>query len=124
MNIEVTEYQSVKKICPRCGCLNQASFPIGIEQAAQYGTMLRAIAVYLSQYQLIPYDRLSELFADLFGHDISQATLVDANRLCYANLEQVEEAIKNNLIESDVVSFDESGMRIEGLRQWIPLAFG
>jgi transposase len=119
LKIEVTEHQSEKKVCPRCGCLNQASFPAGVGQAAQYGTTLRSLAVYLNQYQFIPYDRLSELFADLFGHDISQATLVEANRACYETLGPVEEAIKKILTDSDVVGFDESGMRVEGLRQWV-----
>jgi transposase len=122
MKIEVTEHQSEKKICPRCGCLNQASFPVGVDQAAQYGNRLKSTAVYLNQYQFIPYDRLSGLFDDLFNHKPSQATLVEANRLCYEMVEPAEKAIKAELIKSKVVHFDESGMRIEGLRQWIHVA--
>lgn len=107
MKIEVTEHQSEKKICPRCGCLNQALFPNGVGQAAQYGSRLRSLAVYLNQYQFIPYDRLSELFADLLRHDISQATLVEANRECYELVEPSEKATKKELIMSDVVGFDK-----------------
>jgi len=122
MKIEVTEHQAERKICPRCGCLNKASFPEEAGQATQYGSRLKSIAVYMSQYQLIPYDRLSEIFLELFKHKPSQATLVEANLACYEMLEKAEEAIKNELINSAVVGFDETGIRINGLREWLHVA--
>jgi transposase len=91
IKVEVTEHRAGSKICPRCGHLNKASFPEEVQQPVQYGFRLKAIAVYLSQYQLLPYERTS--FADLFGHQLSQATLVNANEACYKILEPVEEKI-------------------------------
>ncbi len=69
---------------------NKASFPEEVQQPLQYGPRLKAIAVYLGQYQLLPYERTSELFADLFGHQLSQATLVNTNQACYEILEPQE----------------------------------
>ena len=119
VKIEVTEHQAEKKICPICGCLNDADFPEDVRQPAQYGPRLKAFGVYLSQYQLMPYDRLSELFADFFGHNLSQGTLVNANCSCYEILEPVEDEIKKQLIASHVIHLDETGMRIKGKREWL-----
>ena len=41
-----------------------APFPKGVTKAAQYGVQIKAHSVYLSQYQLIPYNRVQEYFAD------------------------------------------------------------
>ena len=122
MKVETTEHQAEKKLCPHCGCLNKASFPEEIQQPVQYGPRLKAIAVYLSQYQLLPYERTSELFADLFGHQLSQATLVNTNQACYEILEPVEEKIQQQVIDSPVVCFDETGMGINGKREWLHVA--
>lgn len=119
LKIEVTEHQAEMKICPGCGRLNEASFPEDVQQTTQYGSRLKASAVYLSQYQLIPYNRLSELFADIFAHNLSQATLVNANLSCYEILEHVEYEIKKQLIDSKVIHLDETGMRIKGIREWL-----
>jgi transposase len=41
-----------------------APFPEGVGKAVQYGNQLKAHAVYLSQYQLLPYKRVQQYFAD------------------------------------------------------------
>jgi len=118
IKVEVCEHQAESKICPNCGCLNKAAFPKEVAYPVQYGTRLKAVSTYLNQYQLVPFDRLSEAFVDLFGHQLSQGTLFDINRACYDILKPVEEAIKQQLIASPVDCFDETGMRIEGKREW------
>lgn len=118
IKVEVFEHQAESKICPNCGCLNKAAFPEDVAYSVQYGTRLKSVAAYLNQYQLVPFDRLSETFVDLFGHHLSQSTLIDINQACYEALESVEESIKQQLIASPVICLDETGMRIEGTRKW------
>jgi transposase len=122
IKVEVTEHRAESKICPHCGYLNKAPFPEEVQQPVQYGPRIKAIAVYLSQYQLLPYERTSELFADLFGHQLSQATLVNTNEACYEILEPVEEEIKRQVIASTVANFDETGMRTNGKGEWLHVA--
>jgi transposase len=118
IKVEVFEHQAESKICPNCGCLNKAAFPKEVAYPVQYGTRLKSVAVYLNQYQLVPFDRLSETFVDLFGHRLSQSTLIDANRTCYSILGPVEEDIKQQIIASPAICLDETGMLIEGKRKW------
>lgn len=118
INVEVFEHKSESKICPNCGCLNKAAFPKEVAYSVQYGTRLKSVAVYLNQYQLVPFDRLREIFIDLFNHRLSQSTLVDANLAFFDTLKPVEEAIKQQITESPVICLDETGMRIEGKRKW------
>lgn len=122
IKVEVVEHRAEIKPCPYCGYLNKAAFPKEVQQPVQYGPHLKAIAVYLSQYQLLPYERTSELFADLFGHQLSQATLVNANNTACEILEPVENEIKQQLITSPLVHFDETGLYINGRREWLHVA--
>ncbi|NOQ76208.1 MAG: hypothetical protein GQ475_00165 [Methylococcaceae bacterium] len=52
--IEVTAHRAEKKKCT-CGHITTAIFPSEITASVQYGTRIKAAAVYLNQYQLIPY---------------------------------------------------------------------
>jgi transposase len=119
LRIEVTEHQTQKTICGCCGHKNIAEFPEHITQPVQYGNNIKSLTVYLNQYQFLPFDRTTEFFLDLFGHPLSQATLMNSNHECYEKLENAETKIKNMIINSPVVNFDETGLRIEGSRQWL-----
>ena len=94
IKVEVTEHRTEEKICPHCGQLNEAFFPGGINQQTQYGSRIKSILTYLNSYQLLPYERTSELFSDLFDIELSAGTIVNANRVCSGALKSVEEMIK------------------------------
>ena len=122
IKIKVEEHRAEEKSCPHCGQLNRASFPEGVDQPAQYGPRIKASAVYLNQYQLLPYERIRELFLDLFGTGLSAGTIVNANRTCYGALKPVEEMIKDKITASGVVHFDETGLYTEQKRWWLHVA--
>lgn len=122
IKIEVIEHRAEEKSCPHCGQLNRAPFPEGVDQPTQYGTAIKAYAVYLNQYQLLPYERIRELFLDLFGTGLSTGTIVNANRTCYGALKPVEDMIKDKVTASGVVHFDETGLYTEKKRWWLHVA--
>lgn len=120
---KTTEHRAEVKICPQCKCKNTARFPDGIINTVQYGEKLKAIAVYLTQYQLIPYKRSAELIEDLFNHHLSQGSIVTFNESCYEKLRPIEDNIKNSIISSTgAVHFDETGMYVEKKRKWLHVA--
>ena len=47
--------------------MTTAGFPDGVNAHVQYGTRMRAAAVYCNVGQLIPEDRVCQLLRDLFG---------------------------------------------------------
>ena len=115
----VTEHQVTVKICPNCGFKNQAQFPDNVTQPVQYGVNITTTAVYLNQYQFIPYKRMQELFMELFYLAISQGTLVNMVKRTYELLEPIESYIKSQLIVASVAHFDETGLYVIKSRWWL-----
>jgi transposase len=64
--LETTEHQSEVKTCA-CGYINHAAFPPEVAAHVQYGLRVKSVAVYLKEYQLLPFDRLTEIMRDLFA---------------------------------------------------------
>ena len=117
-----TEHRAEIKPCPKCGYINKAEFPDDVTQPVQYGPRLRAFAVYLKDYQLIPYDRGCELLSDVYGCEISPATLIRAENECFKGLEEFENVMKDALLQSPVIHCDETGVKIIGMRNWLHVA--
>jgi transposase len=59
LNFIVTEHHSEIKKCPYCGYENKANFPENITKPVKYGPRVLAIAIYLRDFQLVPYGRIS-----------------------------------------------------------------
>lgn len=56
-----------------------APFPKGMTRSIQYGQSVKAHAVYLSQFQLMPYDRLKDYFVSEIGIPVSVGSLFNFN---------------------------------------------
>lgn len=119
LRLQVTEHHSQLKICPCCLRQSKAAFPDGVNSAVQYGNRIRALVVYLMNYQFIPYERCRAFFTDLFSHSLSVATLLRANQECYEKLSGVEESIRQLLLKSAVIHCDETGYYVNSHRHWL-----
>ena len=125
--LEVTEHRARRKRCPGCGRTTKAAFPLEArtQEGVGYGPRIKALMVYLMEYQLLPYERASELLEDLFGEPAPGAgTLYSALKRCFEGLEQTEAAIKEGLVGGAQVvgGFDETGLRVEGKGMWVHVA--
>jgi transposase len=115
----VTEHRSEIKHCPHCNTINRGGFPDGVNQPVQYGKEIQKLAVYFSNYQLLPYDRTAQLFKDLLGHRISVASLVSMNRRCADNLGNFIIQLAEALSDEPVLHADETGYYYNGVRNWL-----
>lgn len=96
-----------------------ADFPPEVSKAVQYGIGVKAQAVYQSQYQLIPYNRVQEYFRDQLQLPISQGSVFNFNQEAHAALEQFELTLINRLLKSRVLHSDETGININGTNHWL-----
>ena len=88
-------------------------------QPVQYGPEIKALAVYLNQYQMIPLERVSETFADVWGHSLAEGTILEAGQSVAEQVTPINEAIKQHLTKKEeVVHFDETGTHINGKLNW------
>jgi transposase len=117
--MNVTEYRTHEVICPDCNEVHTTEFPVTVSQPVQYGENLQALMVYLSNYQLVPLARTTEIIKNLTGKNISQGTIVNANKRLYDSLEKFETAIKEQLKKAEVLHTDESGLRLRGTINWV-----
>ena len=122
LKMEVIEHQAEMKICPKCGAMNKAKFPPQASNIVQYGEKINSLVSYLSNYQLIPLERVKEFLGDLFHHPLSKATVIEMNRKTHQALQLFEQTAKDKIINSSVVHADESGFYCENKRQWLHCA--
>lgn len=117
--LEVTEHQVEVKTCA-CGCLNRAAFPPEAAAPVQYGLRVKSVAVYLKEYQLLPFDRLAEIMRDLFACEtFSEGTLANFGADCSRRLEPVDALIRDLAARAGVAGFDETGVRAIGSLHWL-----
>jgi transposase len=121
LKLETTEHHSLLVCCPECALLNRGSFPTEAPDCVQYGPNIKALCVYLMSYQLLPYERTAGLLTDLFGSAPSEGTLHQAQQHAAGELVEVEDAIKESLRGAEMAHFDDTGVYIEGKRQWLRL---
>jgi len=116
---QVKEYCKLEARCA-CGKLHSSDdFPAEVSEAAQYGPNIQALAVYLTQGQLLPYARTSELIRDMFQLEISPGTLVAWVGQTSERLRPTVDVIAANLRQASVVGADESGLRVTAKLHWL-----
>ena len=119
MELAVTEHRAYNKRCLCCKVVTKGCFPQHIKQPAQYGDSFKSLLVYLQQYQLLPFERIREFVSDVFNQPVSVATIKSAREHIAANLIPAENHIKEQLIQSQVLHADETGLRVNKDNYWL-----
>lgn len=125
INIEikksVTEYRA-QILEDTKGTRYTASFPEGVTNDIQYGNSIKAHAVYMSQFQLLPYNRIQDHFIEQMNIPMSAGSIFNFNQEAYEGLQHFEGLVKEKLRQSEILHSDETGINIDGKRKWLHVA--
>jgi transposase len=116
--LHITEHRIVCKKCPQCGRMTRVVAPAEASGPAQYGPRFRAMLVYLRDYQMLPYKRLTQLCRDLLGAGVCKRSVETAQMRVHETLAPFEQALRARLLDEPVLHADETGMRVDGKLQW------
>lgn len=121
VRVHVSEHRSQQRRCS-CGHLTSAVFPDGVSAPAVYGPRVRALGVYLTAYQHLPYGRAAQLLGDWLGVPVSTGTLVSFVARAAEDLQPFLDEIHAQLCAAPVAHFDETGARVDGRLRWLFVA--
>jgi transposase len=118
--IGVTEHRREVKICPACRTQVTAPLPAGLKgTGTEYGPRIKSYAMYLLGQHLLPVRRVSEILKEIFSVEVSIGSLVRWSEEVFHGLTGFERDVKEGLIRSQAVNFDETGMRCSGSLHWL-----
>lgn len=121
VSVSVTEYRAQILVDSK-GKRYVANFPSFVKRPIQYGSTIKARSVYMSQFQLIPYNRILDDFSEQVGVNLSAGSIFNFNKEAYEALASFELIAKKKLIASHLVHADETGLNINGKRVWLHTA--
>lgn len=116
----VIEYQA-QVLVDEAGQRFVASFPAKVTRPIQYGDTIKAHCVYLSQFQLLPYNRIADYFKDQLGLPLSEGSIFNFNQEAGARVTSsgAEAVIKQQLQDGELLHVDETGINIGGKKHWL-----
>jgi transposase len=114
----VTEYRA-EILKDQQGRRYVAPFPEGVTRPVQYGNGVKVNAVYMSQYQLIPYNRIEDHFLEQLRLPVSGGSIFNFNQEAYDRLEYFDQWVRKQLAISAVLHVDETGVNIGGKLHWL-----
>jgi transposase len=106
-------------VCPCCARTFKAPPPAGLEPGSPFGPELRAYVIYLRSVQGVPLARLSDLFRDLFGLEISEGALVNILRAARGAFMAQTDGLKADLKDGAAIASDETGLRVGKKNSWL-----
>ncbi|MET0963123.1 MAG: IS66 family transposase [Noviherbaspirillum sp.] len=118
VRVQVTEHR-VQSVHCTCGKLHASDFPKGVTKAVQYGPLIKAALVYLTQYQHLPMKRCTQAMHDLFGVDLSAGSVHAVIAEAHKTVKPIVAEITDTILQAPVVHFDETGMRVDKKLHWM-----
>ena len=118
----ITEVRHYVTICRTCGKRVKSHPERRRSNAVVYDASVKGLVVYLSAVQFLPYNRIASFFKEVFGLEVSQGSMVNwVNEAKKAAAPAIEK-IKEYIMQSAVVGFDETGCYCNKRLDWAWIA--
>lgn len=114
----VTEYRA-QILEDEFGRQYVAPFPAFVKAEVCYGYRVKSHSVYLSQFQMIPYARIQDYFAEKMSIPLSAGSVFNFNKEAYSFLEKFESIVIAQLIKEKVLNADETGINVNKKLIWL-----
>jgi transposase len=101
------------------GGVYRANFPKEATRPVQYGAYLKAYAIYISQFQLIPYDRVTQQINDTTAISLSVGSVYNFINEAYQLLQPFKHWLIESQSNSMVLNADETGINVGGKNHWL-----
>ncbi|MGB8380962.1 MAG: IS66 family transposase [Dermatophilaceae bacterium] len=121
LRVEVTEHRLVEREC-LCGRRARGSAPDGVESPVQYGPRIAAVVVYLYVGQFLSKERTAQALSELFGTPLSAGTVAGVTARAAGRLGEFMDRVRDEIAGSEVVGFDETGLRVDAKLHWVHCA--
>ena len=119
----VKEIRHYITVCRQCGERIQSHAPRKRgSNAVIYDATVKSLVVYLSVVMFLPYGRIENFFKEVFGLDVSQGSFVNWVNEAKKKAAPAIEKIKECIMKSAVVGFDESGLYCNKKLDWTWIA--
>ncbi len=111
------EHQCFGKRCS-CGHNQLGEYPAHIKNHIQYGPSVEATVGYYSVYQYLPFNRMKQMFSQVFNLPISEGTLVNMVEKLGQKAQPIYNEIRSFIENSNSVGGDETGIKVNGEKWW------
>jgi transposase len=113
----ITEHRIYSRQCS-CGHCQTGEYPQEAHSYVCYGKNLTGLTAYFHSRQYIPFDRMREMYRDIFNLNISAGSLSGMIQRFAAKSANIYELIRSRISVSPVVGADETGVCINGKNHW------
>ena len=117
----IKEIRNYVMVCKNCGERIRTA-PRRRSNDVVYDSSVKALVVYLSVVQFLPYGRIASFLREVFGLTPSEGSLVNWVNEAKRNAQPVIDKIKEYIMSSAVVGFDESGLYCNKKLDWAWIA--
>ena len=120
--IYIVEHRAyLKGICDRCDTEFSNELPKELNNPVTYGNNLRSFSALLSAEGIVSICRIKQIISELTDGvlDLSEGTIVNFNKKLSSKVKPVIEHIKEKLLTSPVNHKDETGIKTNGVTNWL-----